>query len=768
MANNTKISSTRQALADQFVAALEQEKLPWMQPWVSNTQGPMEIRNAISNRRYNGVNAVYLWLTAINKGYEDPRWATYKQCYDHGWHVRRGEHGTPVEYWMMYDTVNKKSLSLDEARKIILDEPNREEDFRLYAKTFTVFNAAQIEGIPALPELSLDDPNPEYVNEVAAEFWQRYLTNENITLEEGSRAYYTPATDSITLPPKSRFVSEEAYYDSAFHEAAHSTAEVGRLNRLVKYTEKEGRAFEELVAEIGGAFTMSAVFGEASQQIRENNVAYIQSWAEDIKKDPNIVARAIQQAEGAANYLLEHGELSRIILTKQEEQNALFADDVELPHDVKSVTNEEALSIIENRTPLGLFLLEGDGKYTGIDNRTGDAWTEDFPRKDECIAWLQEDFENRIGIVARYQSELNMDPGYVNSIVILHEEDGYHNHFLYDEDKGKGAAGSGPFATLEEARQDLLAHYPDVKSVDKVQLENGPFNSTSFEERLPYPMRFKLYEIVNENELYWVTQEPFAVDDLKFFQEAVKAYSGTISKAYVTYRGLSGYNCQEDWERCVLAEVTADSIVADGYIQAMEDKGMDEYLYPQERETARAEANVTDLNEIDEPDYMGQQKIAEQEELLRRGAEIRALKAGIRSDFETLATLYKEDRLNEDRTPEETVKALIDVLGQDRAMQTVANLVNCVGDWDGRVFPSTRAWAASVEGSLSPEQLGNYNIYAPSEIHPAHINQLGSAAERLEAQSRSEHRGIAGFVEWRQGQMTTDVDERDEERGEER
>ena len=70
-------------------------------------------------------------------------------------------------------------------------------------------------------------------------------------------------------------------------------------------------------------------------------------------------------------------------------------------------------------------------------------------------------------IVAIFTSTLHMDSGYINNIAILREPDGFHNHFLYDEDKGKGAAGTGPFQTIEDARQDVIAHYPDVKEVSK-------------------------------------------------------------------------------------------------------------------------------------------------------------------------------------------------------------------------------------------------------------------------------------------------------------
>lgn len=39
--------------------------------------------------------------------------------------------------------------------------------------------------------------------------------------------------------------------------------------------------------------------------------------------------------------------------------------------------------------PLGLFYLEEQERFVGIDNSTGDAWTEEFPDKDSCLRWLR-------------------------------------------------------------------------------------------------------------------------------------------------------------------------------------------------------------------------------------------------------------------------------------------------------------------------------------------------------------------------------------------
>lgn len=56
---------------------------------------------------------------------------------------------------------------------------------------------------------------------------------------------------------------------------------------------------------------------------------------------------------------------------------------------IQKVSNEFSAEIIEKRKPEGLFWTEEDGKYVGIDNSTGDAFTEDFDTKERCFAWLR-------------------------------------------------------------------------------------------------------------------------------------------------------------------------------------------------------------------------------------------------------------------------------------------------------------------------------------------------------------------------------------------
>ena len=48
--------------------------------------------------------------------------------------------------------------------------------------------------------------------------------------------------------------------------------------------------------------------------------------------------------------------------------------------------------IIDTREPRGLFWCfdEQAHVYVGCDNRYGDAWTEEFATRSDCIAWLNQ------------------------------------------------------------------------------------------------------------------------------------------------------------------------------------------------------------------------------------------------------------------------------------------------------------------------------------------------------------------------------------------
>lgn len=58
-------------------------------------------------------------------------------------------------------------------------------------------------------------------------------------------------------------------------------------------------------------------------------------------------------------------------------------------NEIREVMDEEAFQIIITREPRGLFYQKDGNIIVGIDNSTGDAWTQDFASLEDCLAWLK-------------------------------------------------------------------------------------------------------------------------------------------------------------------------------------------------------------------------------------------------------------------------------------------------------------------------------------------------------------------------------------------
>ena len=110
-------------------------------------------------------------------------------------------------------------------------------------------------------------------------------------------------------------------------------------------------------------------------------------------------------------------------------------------------------------------------------------------------------------------------------------------------------------------------------------------------------------------------------------------------------------------------------------------------------------------------------------EITARREQIKTTRANIK----TVVNIYSE---TSDRTPAETVAAIVEQIGYDTAREAIAEIVNTVGEWDGRIWPSSREWAATIETAATRDELEAKNIYQPAEIHPAHINQLAQAMSK--------------------------------------
>jgi antirestriction protein ArdC len=284
----------RQEVTDRIINMLENGVAPWQKPWNPAEAGMGMPKNPTTDRNYRGGNALHLMATAIQRGYDDPRWMTYKQAADQGWQVRRGEKGTQIEFWEVKPA--EKTAPGDDAGSRQRDG----RDTRLIHRVYTVFNAKQIEGIP---EYQPNRPTPFQVVNTGEKILEN--SGAKINHDQGDKAFYNRASDSIQLPPKEAFKDAAGYYGTALHELAHWTGHPSRLDRpTLNASYRFGDtnyAREELRAELASVF-LAAERGIPHDP--EQHAAYVGSWIKGLRQDKNEIFRAAHDASAATDYVL--------------------------------------------------------------------------------------------------------------------------------------------------------------------------------------------------------------------------------------------------------------------------------------------------------------------------------------------------------------------------------------------------------------------------------------------------------------------------------
>ena len=308
-----KKKSVRDEFAEKFISLLESaEPLAWTKGWRTN---PCTMAvNGGTGRRYNGINRLILKLECWDKGWNDNRFYTFHQISQmENCQVKKGEHASKVEYWMAFDKKEKKSLRLDEYRKLLKDDPTRSEDeFQLYPKTAYVFNAEQIIGIEPLTK---QEHGEIEIDELSEMFIDTLSENMGVNLVHGgNRAFFSPTLNCIHIPKKDDFISAEEYYGTALHEFAHATGVANHLNRNMEsyYSNPAEYSIEELRAEISSTYLCAELGLEMPQSVVDNHMAYVQSWLSKIKENPNVLFSVIKDAEQITDYLLDIGRIDEL------------------------------------------------------------------------------------------------------------------------------------------------------------------------------------------------------------------------------------------------------------------------------------------------------------------------------------------------------------------------------------------------------------------------------------------------------------------------
>lgn len=307
-----------QTVTDRILKSLEDGVAVWRKPWKTTGGYPISIS---TGKAYRGINVLLLML----EGHNDPRWGTFdavkeaaaaqakregrdivieqskrgKQYWEiidgeRVWFkggVRKGEKGTQIVFW----------------KKIDKKEPKEgERDNFWMLKTYVVFNATQVEGLPALAEEEVREFTPiEQAEQIVNGYvWTPGSENDGPPVFFGSdRAAYDPRKDTVQMPDPEQFISDESYYATFFHELTHSTGGEKRLKRIeTTLFGTDPYAKEELVAEIGASFLSGiAGFEDAGG---DQSAAYIGGWLKPLQNDKKFVVQAAAQAQKAVDLIL--------------------------------------------------------------------------------------------------------------------------------------------------------------------------------------------------------------------------------------------------------------------------------------------------------------------------------------------------------------------------------------------------------------------------------------------------------------------------------
>ncbi|WP_177160579.1 zincin-like metallopeptidase domain-containing protein [uncultured Fusobacterium sp.] len=299
-----KLMDDRKKLVEKIIKNMENGAI-FQKGWNSIILSP---QNPVSDVYYLGGNRLRLMEKAIEANYKDPRWVTFNQAKENGWHVKKGEKSVLCEKWIY--TKKEKDQNGNEVEEK-LSKP--------FPSFFYLFNAEQIEGIPPLEiKQNTKEENFKIAND--------FIKSSECLIKEVAQdqAFYSPNIDEIVLPLREAFKSEESFLRTTLHEMSHSTGHSSRLNR--DFSGEFGSpsyAREELVAELSAVFTQARLGIKLEGEHFNDHTAYLKSWIGILKENPNELFQALSKAEQASERLytnyLEYQKISeKETLTKED------------------------------------------------------------------------------------------------------------------------------------------------------------------------------------------------------------------------------------------------------------------------------------------------------------------------------------------------------------------------------------------------------------------------------------------------------------------
>lgn len=280
--------------------------------------------------------------------------------------IKKGAKGIPIEYWQYAKMVMEKDPGTGKMVPKMETDPETGKMKPVVrrlnpplVRRYIVFNGDQIANIPPEHAVTIDEKD-------RSEAMEAMIANSEaeVKFDQKDCNFYRPSEDCVHVMPRENFKTLGDFYGTVAHEIAHSTGAESRMNREgITHSDGFGGpvyAREELRAEMASMFLAQDYGVAPGRKHYESHVAYLQSWAEVIEKDPDELFRAAAEAQKMTDYIREH------MIEKNLEKERPKVQEQEAPSKADECLQKLSVTLNFVEGPAGDIVLGGGARSFSV------------------------------------------------------------------------------------------------------------------------------------------------------------------------------------------------------------------------------------------------------------------------------------------------------------------------------------------------------------------------------------------------------------------